>query len=668
MAIKRTKINLDKKDYLRALLSDTLPFDTPIIFSNDGFYINAKKYEKYDSINTCAIIDIYKKIINPLKDNPPDKSKKKKKSAPYKYKIIKDSYNFRELSLIHPRAQINYSEFYNSFSSVIIHCISNSPFSIRRPVKVSSSFYLKERCEDGKYKKSNITTTNKELSQKYSSSYYAYSGYNRLYKYFNSLEFYNNETKFSTMWTLDVSHCFDSIYTHSVSWAIKEKNYVREHLEYNSQFPQELDTLMQRSNNNETNGIPIGSEFSRIFSELIFQRIDLDIENKIKNKFSWSNNIDYKILRYVDDYVLYTHNEEQALEITKIISLNLNNYNLHLNNQKLIKLQRPFCTKKTSMISRVDDVILWLESGMLVERNERIQLLDTKNKNNIYKEFINKTKSICFENNSTYADISSYIISALCKILEKIFNYFSLNKIKLANDDLLAVKIKDAIFIMVDLMVFYYSVYPYISSSYKVAKMVILTDNYLENVSQDYQNIFRTKITHAAENLYVQSPSINHGKLEIEPIEKLNFIISTTFFGDNYLIGVDAFNEILKNKTPDYFTIISCLFYFRERHCYQQIKTSLEKIIKKMLMKPDLLQDSQLAHLFLDVLSCPFVTLKTRSEIYQAFLRKYYPKNNKEYINILKDLDSFQSNYWFVNWKNHDLLAIIEKKELKVTY
>lgn len=668
MVIKKIKITLDKKDYLRGLLSDTLPFDTPIIFSNDGFYINSKRYDKNFSGDMEVINKVYQKIIDPLKETPPDISKKKKQSSPYKYKIIKDAYNFRELSLIHPRAQINYCEFYNKFSSVILHNASNSSFSIRRPVKVSSSFYINENDNDGMYKKSNITSTKKELTKKFSSSYYSYYGVNRLYKYFNSLNFYEHEKKFSTMWMLDVSHCFDSIYTHSVSWAIKGKDYIRSHLDYNSQFAQELDTLMQRSNNNETNGIPIGSEFSRIFSELIFQRIDTDIENEIKSKYKWNHNVDYKILRYVDDYILYSHNEEQALAITKIISLKLNNYNLHLNNQKLIKLQRPFCTKKTSIISKIDDLLQKLKDELLIEKNDIIYLNIDK-KYNAYKNFINATKSICFENNSSYVEISSYIISSLCKITEKIIRHFNLEKIESTIDDLIKVKIKDTIFIISDLMIFYYSVYPFISSSYIITKAIILTDNYLGLISQDYQNIFRTKITHAAENLYMPNINVKNGTSENEPIEKLNLILSTTFFGDNYLIGSEAFYEMLHENKPDYFTITSCLFYFRNRHCYQKLKGILEKKTKEKLIKEmDLLQDSQQAHLFLDVLSCPFVTIKTRSEIYTAFLKKYYPQDIRLYADIIKDLKIFQSTYWFINWQSHDLLTMIEKKELKVTY
>lgn len=106
-------------------------------------------------------------------------------------------------------------------------------------------------------------------------------------------------------------------------------------MKYSNQFGQELDTLMQRSNNNETNGIPIGSEFSRVFAELIFQRIDCNIESSLLDEYGWINHKDYVILRYVDDFIVFCNNEENAELITKTINVKLNEFNLQLNINKL---------------------------------------------------------------------------------------------------------------------------------------------------------------------------------------------------------------------------------------------------------------------------------------------------------------------------------------------
>ncbi|EBE6371174.1 RNA-directed DNA polymerase, partial [Salmonella enterica] len=224
------------------------------------------------------------------------------------------------------------------------------------------SFFLYEKNGAERYKGEDIETTEDELMRKYSSSYFSYGGFNRIYKLFQSKSFFELEKRFSIMWMLDVSHCFDSIYTHSVSWALKNKAYIRKHVTNSNQFGQELDTLMQRSNNNETNGIPIGSEFSRIFAELIFQRIDNNIELDLMDEHGWKNKKDYVILRYVDDFIVFCNNESNAEIISKTINVKLNEFNLQLNKNKFKKYSRPFCTSKTGLIIKVNELIQNLES------------------------------------------------------------------------------------------------------------------------------------------------------------------------------------------------------------------------------------------------------------------------------------------------------------------
>lgn len=74
--------------------------------------------------------------------------------------------------------------------------------------------------------------------------------------------------------TLDVSKCFDSIYTHGLSWAVKDKAFTKTHVDVSTTFAQAFDQVIRHGNHNETNGIPIGPEASRIFAEILFQEID----------------------------------------------------------------------------------------------------------------------------------------------------------------------------------------------------------------------------------------------------------------------------------------------------------------------------------------------------------------------------------------------------------
>lgn len=673
MAINKKNVKLDKKDYLRALLCDTAPSDTPIIFSNDGFYINAKKHEnsKKPSLSYSPIASFYERIINPRLQQGvtvgEKESQKKKQSFPFKFSIIKDQYSFRHISLVHPRAQINYAEFYKNYSPVILSNTEKSLFSIRAPKKVANSFFLFEKEVTSKYKSSDIETTQDELVSKFSSSYFSYNGYNRIHKFFDSKRYFELERQFSTMWMLDVSHCFDSIYTHSIAWAIKSKDFIRSSLENTNQYAQELDTLMQRSNNNETNGIPIGSEFSRVFAEIIFQKIDQNIERYLKDEYSLLNSRDYVILRYVDDYMVFTKNDNNAHDITNVISLKLNEFNLNLNNQKLQKYQRPFCTRKTSIIIRVNELINNLESKIYEKNEGQKEIKKIRKHHDLKKYFINNVKSICVQGDTDYSSVSSYLISSLSI---RVITLIHENPKKDIIDDIEKIrKVKNVMFLLADLMFFYFSVNPTVSASYKFSKTMVLVKNYLEELSKDYMNIFMT-------NLLFSIESLNFGDKENSlfvdgyiSIEKINVILSTTFFGDNFIIDKSYFNGILPKKRLDYFSIVSTLFYFRNRKQYNELKVEIENHILSTLSHDlELLQSSENAHLFLDIMSCPFISTKTRKYLYRKYLKKYENNISRSNLQIEADLKDLLTTFWFVNWENLDLVKMIERKELKETY
>ncbi|HCD7457915.1 TPA: RNA-directed DNA polymerase, partial [Escherichia coli] len=285
-------------------------------------------------------------------------------------------------------------------------------------------------------------------------------------------------------------HCFDSIYTHSISWALKNKPYIRKHVKYSNQFGQELDTLMQRSNNNETNGIPIGSEFSRVFAELIFQRIDCSIESNLFDEYGWVNHEDYVILRYVDDFIVFCNNEANAELITKTINVKLNDFNLQLNINKLKKYSRPFCTSKTGLIIKVNELVRNLEGKLYKRIDGDIFLNKIRSKHDLKVNMINNIKSICVDNKVSYTDISSYLISSLSKRLILIIDFFPVEKIK--GDVEIRKNIKDIIFLVTDIMLFFFSVNPTVSSSYKLSKTMVIVNDYLKMLSSDYSSIFMT--------------------------------------------------------------------------------------------------------------------------------------------------------------------------------
>ncbi|WP_159633247.1 RNA-directed DNA polymerase [Erysipelothrix anatis] len=130
---------------------------------------------------------------------------------------------------------------------------------------------------------------------------------------------------------VDISNCYNSIYTHSISWAICGKNEAKKYmrtkepayLESKYEFSDRLDTFVRYMKNNETNGIVVGPFTSRIISEIILAAIDRDLERE-----------GYVFRRYVDDYKFYFRTHSQAQESLPKIERVLNQYGLQLNSAK----------------------------------------------------------------------------------------------------------------------------------------------------------------------------------------------------------------------------------------------------------------------------------------------------------------------------------------------
>jgi len=570
------RVRLDKKDSFRILLTDTAPGDSPIIFSNDGLYINSHSHQLGHNSTDNKIFKLFHEKL--FRAGP-------SQSSPYKYSVRKSNFSLRTLSLIHPRAQFNFAEFYAKHSDAIIYLCSLSKASIRSPYKVSNSYYRSNSDKSSKYKEVDIDTLENELSRKHSSSYFSYRGHNRLYKLFDSNEYISLEKKFSSLWMLDVANCFDSIYTHTISWAIKNKEYVKSKTDYKNQFCDEFDRLMQRSNNNETNGIPIGSEVSRIFSEIIFQSIDCNIMKTISNTFGYKYDEDYIFRRYVDDYIVFSKSDEISSHVSKAISDGLADYNLYINEGKLKTYERPFTTEKSDIIGQVKIKIGELEDKILEKAtNDGKRLVKPKKinrKDSVIKYFISQIKHLCKVGSRDYSDISSYLISTLSnRIIELTETY---EQITDELEDEVKLRYRDAIITMTRLIFFFYTVSPQVASSYKLAKIVIIIDKFFILKCPEFSDHFRTLVMSEVGDIPLSSGSDGE-RSGFVSLEGLNVLLATSEFGLNYLVPEERLNVFFSDSArPSYFSLMSLLFYIKNYEKYSEIKITIEnEILKKM--------------------------------------------------------------------------------------
>lgn len=128
----------------------------------------------------------------------------------------------------------------------------------------------------------------------------------------------------------DITDCYSSIYTHSIGWAMHEKDVARKHR--NDPNPTLvgciIDDLIQTMSYRQTNGIPQGCVLMDFIAEMVLGYADLILSRRIQN------DIDYKILRYRDDYKIFANTQEDAIKIAKLLTEVLCELNLKINTQK----------------------------------------------------------------------------------------------------------------------------------------------------------------------------------------------------------------------------------------------------------------------------------------------------------------------------------------------
>ena len=295
---------------------------------------------------------------------------------------------------------------------------------------------------------------------------------------------------------LDVSKCFDSLYTHSITWALKDKAIAKKNASSKS-FGNDFDNLMQHMNFNETNGICIGPEVSRIFSELILSRVDLNIEAYLM-KHGLKNRVQYEYRRYVDDYLVFANDEKTLDKITKAISLELQEYKLFLNEQKIENYTRPFHTKKSVIIEKINKQIKeLLEKIFEYKEINDTRVTTPKNIRRVdalVRWFIKETKTSCLDSDVGYDMISNYIISTITKKIEFIIEEYNLVKLQseIHVNEKQYVKL---ICTLLELTFFFYTVQQTVSSSFNVAKSVIISSNFIKENFTSYHNFLIEKIS-----------------------------------------------------------------------------------------------------------------------------------------------------------------------------
>ena len=187
----------------------------------------------------------------------------------------------------------------------------------------------------------------------------------------------------------DISDCYSSIYTHSIPWALHEKIKAKAGKNDKNLLGNQIDNIMVGMSYGQTNGIPQGSILMDFIAEIVLFYGDELISEKLEKIKE-----NYRILRYRDDYRIFTNSVETGNEIVKIISEVLSELGLKLHSLK---------TKYSNNIiqnSVKEDKIKWLESGKNINNLQKQLLLlhkfslEYSNSGTLVKQLVKLDKKI----------------------------------------------------------------------------------------------------------------------------------------------------------------------------------------------------------------------------------------------------------------------------------
>ncbi|MEN4576388.1 antiviral reverse transcriptase Drt3b [Pantoea agglomerans] len=664
------KIKIKKGDYNRVLLTDVLPYEVPILFSNEDFYHIISRDDLPCEFKELFSFENFKTTV------------------PYTYKIKKGQASFRSLAIIHPAHQLKICHFYKQYEHLIIHLCSISDISLRYPNKIGTYYYEKDflkdrvRLKDGGV---DLVVDGFDLQSQTASSYFSYKKYPFLYKFYESFEFHRLERKYEYMVKFDISKCFSHIYTHSLAWAVKNKKYAKENTD-STHFEGALDKLFRDFNHGETNGILIGPEVSRIYAEIILQRIDLNIIEKLSKFFNLNFNDDYVIKRYVDDYFIFVSDEMHLSKIEMVLSSELEHYKLYLNESKKETTARPFITgltiAKYELKQVIDDVysdIVDVESmyeinSLIFRKNmgddlgkiDSVFLLDKRKKKfSRAGEIIKSIKVVIKRNQITFDQVSSYLLMALKKKLFSLLKILSIY----SYDEKRYLKLMRFVSVQLEVIFFVYSMDNRVRPTYVACQIILEVNAFAERFDDDIKEVLKKNLLDEVALSLKNVISYSGGGY----VEFSNILIALKELGGEYYFDQSYLIDFIDSKMNDseglsYFVICSILYYIHGRNdCTALIKRVENIILDKFKDNANNKNDCEMTLLISDVLSCPVLDDKYKIKAYRAF----YPsgKKAKPTVEIQRTINFFRGKVVFFNWLgNKNLEQILYRKELRTPY
>lgn len=215
---------------------------------------------------------------------------------------------------------------------------------------------------------------------------------------------------------LDILNCFNSIYTHSISWACVGKELAKNIYSKKTDITKEyeigdkIDKLNSYMNATQTNGLLTGPFTSKVTAEIVLSALDKELVKE------------FDFVRYLDDYNFYFLTQEEANSAILKIANILNDYNLLINKEKLQIIKFPFDVLENyddifCLNENEDNVYDLLQKAYLLASDGNVgglkYLLKVLNGKSLNKKYLPQIYGLLINTIITYPLLSPYVVNII---------------------------------------------------------------------------------------------------------------------------------------------------------------------------------------------------------------------------------------------------------------
>lgn len=631
------KMGIDLNNKYRVLLTEVLPYELPLPLNNEAFCRN---------MQDDKLRELFTNVFH-------DGIKKDEWTIPFDYDIRRvGGERSRKMSLMHPLSQLACVDFYAEYDEYMLNMCTRSTYSIRYIAQKAKCVFPPEG--DDESLSDDLQERSMEIVEdgNHYRSYFSYKKYDLVYKFFESGDNLRLEQKYPLMMVMDISGCFYHIYTHSIAWAVKGKDVAKNNTR-DETFENVFDRLMQHANYNETNGIIVGPEISRIFAEIILQAIDLDVLNQLE-QMGYSLGRDYEIRRYVDDSYVYARKRETLDKIKSAYIEHLAFYKMDINTSKLEYSQRPFTSGVSEAKRMVSKMFSEFKEDCLNTGNDGKYVKITRNDMSVFSRFVKQFRSIVHQFELEYGALNKYTLTLLLRQIRS-------EMMREPSQGLLMAYTEIAFYI--------FSLDMHTTASYKLCSILECLVRWSDKnqdamVKQELMNriireaervmdIYQADVVETTTNMEVLNLLTTLNRLIVLkiPVKQIETLFRI---------------EVKKGEGYDklnYFQICTLLYIIEKDSIYDDVRNGIQQEIQQRLSSSAVLRKAEMAYLLFDLMTCPYVEKSICDNVLVQCGVVGKSNAGKKRAELAKP------GRWFFDWdKSHSIAEFLKKKEYHSPY